>query len=67
MKLGYALPQENDEKRKARAERFGLSSAGDENEKLRKRQERFGNAVNLSNSGRIIVDNSGPNRRVREI
>ena len=67
MKLGYALPQEDDEKRKARAERFGLSSAGDEDEKLRKRQERFGNAANLSNSGRIIVDNSGPNRRVREI
>ncbi len=69
LKLGYALPQEDDDKKKARAERFGISSASNDQDILKKRQERFGNvnAYNLTNTGRIIINNSGPNRRVREI
>ena len=62
IKLGLSLPEENEDKKKARAERFGMGSSNndDEAEKLRKRQERFGNIYSSVDSGRVI-------RRVKEI
>ena len=60
--MGLSLPEEDQDKKKARAERFGTApiNEDDEAEKLRKRHERFGNIYSSVDSGRVI-------KRVKEI
>lgn len=62
-------PSADEEKKKARAERFGAASGtNDDGEKKKSRLERFGmNSINHYNleTGRVIT-NSMANKRLRE-
>ena len=71
LKLGMIPPSADDDKKKARAERFGVQSGGtgtSEDDKKKSRLERFGmNSINHYNldTGRVIT-NSMANKRVKE-